>query len=247
MQTERQKEEMTARILLLDIETAPSLGYVWEAWQTNVIDFRDQWYILCYAWKFLGEKTQFLSLQDVDEHTLIQQLWNLFNEADIVVGHKVDTFDIKRSNAMFLRYGLPPPSPYKTVDTLKVVKKYFKLDKNSLGDVGKYLGLGDKKPNQGWKTWLGTMQGDPEAWAVMRDYNIQDVDLLERIYLTLRPWHTTHPNLNLWSEHQNCPTCGSGRIQRRGFSYAKVQVRQRYHCQDCGHWWSGKVEKKSVL
>ena len=34
------------KILLLDIETSPALGYVWKKWDTNVIEFKDSWYIL---------------------------------------------------------------------------------------------------------------------------------------------------------------------------------------------------------
>ena len=31
-----------AKILFLDIETAPSLGWVWGKWQQNVIDFKER-------------------------------------------------------------------------------------------------------------------------------------------------------------------------------------------------------------
>lgn len=236
-----------ARIGLFDIETSPSLGYFWQAYDTSVIDIHDDWQILSFAWKWLGEETKVYTLFEYDEEELIALLWKHFNESDIIVGHNLDAFDIKKANAMFLRYDLPPPSPYKTVDTMKVAKKYFKFDMNKLNFLARHLGLGQKLKHTGWDTWLGCLEGDPTAWGVMRDYNAQDVELLEKVYLILRPWHSTHPNLNLYSEKHNCPTCGSGKVQRRGYSYAKVQIRQRFCCTDCGHWWSGKIEKKSIL
>jgi hypothetical protein len=81
----------------------------------------------------------------------------------------------------------------------------------------------------------------------MKAYNVQDVLLLEQVYIKLRAWATNHPDLNLYSHAEACPTCQSLRVQRRGFSYAKTQIRQRWHCQDCGSWYSGKVIKKSEL
>ena len=45
-----------ARVVLLDIETSPNLGYVWGLWDQNVIEFENEWNILCFAWKVLGEK-----------------------------------------------------------------------------------------------------------------------------------------------------------------------------------------------
>jgi hypothetical protein len=47
---------MEPRILLVDIETAPSLGWVWQKWQTDVIDIERDWYILSISVKWLNEK-----------------------------------------------------------------------------------------------------------------------------------------------------------------------------------------------
>lgn len=239
---------MTARILFIDIETAPTLAYVWSAYKTNIIDVAESWNILSFAFKWTEDKSvSYRSLQTWPEPELIHHLWHLFDEADVIIGHNSDQFDIKKCNAMFLRYHMKPPRPYKTVDTCKIARKYFKMDRNTLSDLARYLDVGEKKPNLGFKTWLGCMNNEPGQWEIMREYNIHDVDLLEKVYLALRPWHTGHPNLNLYSLAADCPTCGSHHIQRRGYSYAKVQIKQRFHCHDCGSWWSGKVEKKSIL
>lgn len=244
---------MTARIAIFDIETAPSLGFVWGKYDQNVIAFDKNWYILSYSFKWLDEPEIFVrGLPDypgykkdpTNDYELVKDMWHVFDDADIIVAHNGDNFDVKKSNARFITHDLPPPKPFKTVDTLKLARKHFKFDSNKLGDLGQYLELGGKLTTTGWALWRGCMNGDPEAWTRMKEYNAQDVALLEKIYIKLRPWATNHPNLNLYSEQEGCPNCGGLHTQRRGFSHAKVQTRQRWHCQDCGTWYSGKVIRR---
>lgn len=248
---------MSAKILLLDIETAPNVGYTWGKWEQNVIKFVRQWYMLSFAYKWFGtDKTLCRALPDYDEYKsnkendyfLVRDLWDLLDEADIVIAHNGDSFDIKKINTKMAIHDLPPPSTYKTVDTLKVLKKHFKFESNNLSAIGEDLKLGQKVAHSGFALWEGCMAGDKKSWDMMKMYNIGDVDLLEKVYLRLRQWSPSHPNVNLYDKTEHlCPTCGSNHVQRRGFSYAKTQVRQRYNCLDCGSWYSGKLVKKSEL
>ena len=48
--------ETPAKILFLDVETAPSLGYVWGKYDQNVIDFKKDWYMLSFAYKWAHEE-----------------------------------------------------------------------------------------------------------------------------------------------------------------------------------------------
>lgn len=236
---------MSVKIALIDIETAPSVGYVWGKYDQTVIAFEQDWYVLCFSVKWLGsDKVYCYSMEDMSSKELIQKLWEVFDEADVIIAHNGDDFDIKKSNAMFLLGNLEPPSFYKTIDTLKIARKYFRFDSNKLNDLGIYLGVGEKKPTTGFAIWKGCMEGDKASWKIMREYNIQDIHLLEAVYLRLRPWYNNHPNLNLYSGGHACPTCQSVKTQKRGLSYTKVQIRQRYHCNDCGSWWSGELVKR---
>jgi uncharacterized protein YprB with RNaseH-like and TPR domain len=195
--------------------------------------------MLCFAYKWLGEKkTNVLSLQDVkNEKELVRNLWSIFEEADIIIGHNSDRFDIKKSNAKFIEFGFRPPEPYKTVDTLKVARKYFKFDSNRLDSLGEYLGVGRKVNTGGFDLWLGCMKGDEKSWRLMKKYNKQDVDLLEKIYTKLRPFIDNHPNLNILDNKEtSCPKCKSSRIQKRGFSLTTIGKKQRFVCLDCGGW-----------
>ena len=232
--------------LLLDIETAPSLGFYFDLWKEgNIVGTVQSWYILSVAWKWEGEKTvHAVSIADYphykqhkeDDRLLVERIWMLLNHADIVVAHNGDRFDLPKINARFLKHGLRPPEPYATVDTLKVARRYFKMDSNRLNEVAKYLGVGSKLPHTGFKLWEDCMKGDKKAWALMKRYNKHDVVLLEKVYLALRPWMKNHPNCNVFTEQNGCPNCGSKNVQKRGFSITATGHKQRWQCNDCSAW-----------
>src|SRR6267154_4517069 len=106
-----------AKILFLDIETAPSLGWVWAKWQTNVIDFKSDWYVLSYAYKWAHEAVVHAvrlvdypsySRRPENDKALMKDLWKLIDEADIIIAHNGDEFDLPKINTRFLTHGLKP-------------------------------------------------------------------------------------------------------------------------------------------
>jgi uncharacterized protein YprB with RNaseH-like and TPR domain len=244
---------MDAKILFIDIETAPSLGWIWGKWQQNVIDFKTDWYILSVGWKWLGdEKVQVLGLDDFPRHkrnseddkALVKHIWKLIDQADIIIAHNGDDFDLPKINTRFLTHKLPPTSPYKTVDTLKIARKVFKFDSNKLDDLGRYLGIGRKIPHTGFHLWKGCMSGDPESWRKMKEYNGHDVELLEQVYELVKAWDTKHPQINQGlTANEACPTCASKNVQRRGFSYTLLRKKQRFQCLNCRRWYEGSAKK----
>ena len=70
----------------------------------------------------------------------------------------------------------------------------------------------------------------------MRRYNRQDVLLLEELYETLQPWIKGHPSHGALTGADVCPKCGSGFLERRGFTVLNSGMYQRYLCQSCGAW-----------
>ena len=237
------------KILLFDVETTPNLAYVWGKYQQDVIEYAQEWGLLCFGWKWLDKKQiNSASQRDYSEKELVQVLWNLFNEADIVVAHNGDRFDIRRANAKFVEYGLVPPEGYLTIDTVKVARKYFGFNSNKLNDIAQLLDIGKKEPTGGFALWLGCMRDEPKAWDKMLKYCKQDVLLLEKVYLRLRPWMTNHPNHNVFTGHShNCPVCGEGETQKRGTYVTRVGKRQRYQCTDCGAWSVGEIIRTKVV
>ena len=59
---------MKPKILLFDIETMANEGYVWGIWEQNVIAIKRPWYMLSFAYKWLGDK---ISIRGV--HTWIER------------------------------------------------------------------------------------------------------------------------------------------------------------------------------
>jgi DNA polymerase elongation subunit (family B) len=235
-----------AKILYYDIETAPNLSYVWGHFEQNVIDHEREWYMLCVSYRWEGDKkARVCSLVDFSEayakdpendYHVVKKLWDLIDEADIVVAHNGDRFDMRKANARFVWHGLGPTSPVKQIDTLKVARRYFMFNSNKLDSLGQHLGLGRKVSTGGFETWAGCMRGDNKSWNLMAKYAKQDVDLLREVYLKLRPWMTNHPNLNVYDGTSNCPTCGSENLQKRGQRHTQVATYQQYLCNDCGSW-----------
>lgn len=249
-----------ASVILLDIETSPIIGYSWSQFDTNILKVIENSKILSVAWKELGEDNLVCkTISDyktytpgkVDDRLLVEEVWDVLDKADIVIAHYGDAFDLKKLNSRFVWHGLKAPSAYKTVDTKKVASKYFKFDSNSLNNLGSYLNLGQKVENGGFDLWVRCLDGDKEAWEMMRRYNAQDVILLEKVYMTLRPYMETHPNLNAIvnapKDDTACPTCLSHDVTRRGFSITRTGRRQRYQCGSCGSWSSGAFSKIGVL
>lgn len=248
----------TAKLLFIDIESSPIKGFAWTMWDANILKVIEPSKVICISWKWLGsKKTEVACLADfpgyvpgeLDDKALIEHVWGILDEANVVCAHNGTSFDIKKLNARFIFHGLMLPSPYEVIDTLRTSKKMFKFDQNSLDSLGDYLGEGRKLSTGGFELWDQCMKGDPKAWDRMKRYNCGDVDLLEKIYLRFRPY-MDHPNLNLLANNSTieaCPACMSKNISKRGFSYTKAGRKQRFQCTDCGSWSTGKWESVKAV
>lgn len=235
------------KILLFDIETTPNLGYTWDLYDQNVLHVVKPWELLCYAYKWLDEpKVTCISRRDFKDKTdksLTKSLWGMVNQADIIIAHNGDKFDLRKSNAKFIEHGLLPPEPYKTIDTLKIARRHFKFTSAKLDALGEILGVGRKEKTGGFDLWLDCMANRPAAWKLMIKYNKQDVILLEKVYKKLLPWITNHPRV---SGLVSCPKCGSKDLHGRGYRKTKVSAYRRYQCQTCGGWCHERVADKSI-
>jgi DNA polymerase elongation subunit (family B) len=238
------------KILLLDIETSPNTAHVWGLWQQNVSinQLMESSYVLCYAAKWLGEdEVHFDSVHQSKPKAMLKGIHVLLDEADAVVHYNGTKFDIPTLNKEFLLHRYNPPSPYKQIDLLRVVRSNFRFPSNKLDYVSQRLGLGKKHAHEGHDLWVKCMNGDKDAWGRMESYNIQDVVLLESLYSTLLPWIKSHPNHNLYTSNTVCPACSGHRLQKRGTAVSITGTYQRYQCKDCGSWSQGaKTPKEPV-
>ena len=237
------------RILLLDIETTPEISFNWGRWkqyisQEQVIEHP---YILTFAvrWLDTGETisrklTDYPTLfsRDLrDDSGLVRDLWQLLEQADIVVAHNGDKFDIPWVQARAIKYGLPPLNSKKFVDTLKVAKKLIRIPSNSLDSITKYYGLRPKLGNAGFPLWRSCMQGNTQAFLDMETYNRGDLDALEDVYLLFRPYMRNHPSVQLYypDDIARCTRCGSHDLHEQQEMYhTGISSFGTVRCNSCG-------------
>src|SRR5690606_26236564 len=162
---------------------------------------------------------------------------HLLNEADIVVAQNA-MFDIGWATQRFAIHGLPEPSPYRVVCTLKGLKKAMSLPSNSLGYSTKYFDLGHKKlHNEGISLWIGCMNGDIDSFGKMKEYNIGDIPTLRELYLLTRPHIPNHPNVSVYYDdgEEHCGVCGGvSLVKLTKNAYTNLSEYHSYRCSDCG-------------
>lgn len=239
---------MKPLICFLDIENAPNITYTWGFYEQNVIKVIKPWHLLSCAYKWQGGKCQVIANDRGDptnDLKLCTQIRTLLDQADVVIAQNGDAFDIPKINTRLLVHKLSPPSPYRTIDTLKVARSTFAFSSNKLNDMGKALDEGEKLAHRGFEMWEKCLVGDRRAWDDMKRYNKQDVELLEKIYLRMRPWIRNHPSFGTYSTNMVCPKCGSDHIQSRGVGANNSGTFTKFQCQKCGGWSRVKKITKS--
>ena len=214
------------------------------------------WHILGAAWKWMdSDKTSCISVSSKDpmnDEGVVRKLHEILSEADILVAHNGDAFDVKKFNARALYYGLKPIMHKAQIDTLKEARKSFKITSNALGYLGQFLKIEDAKLES--PDWNKILLGDAEELANMRVYNKQDVVLLEKVYFKLRGWMKSHPNLTPYNkikdvkgnDVQCCKNCGSVDLVRSDKPYylrGSGKRQHRFECLSCGHESLGMIKK----
>lgn len=155
-------------------------------------------------------------------------------------------FDVPNIQTRFLIHGLPPTSSFKQIDTLKVAQQQFGFTHNNLDALAKLFDI-PGKIHTGFELWKRCLFGEDDALKEMETYNRHDVEMLELIYLKLRPYIKGHPNYNLYagSDKPLCSHCGSTHVVPNGYYYFTQTCKYiNYRCMDCGALSRGR---KSIL
>jgi len=233
------------KILLFDVETAPIIAYVWGLWENNVAlnQVKSDWHLLSWSAKWLDSKeVMYMDQRNAknieDDSKILKGIWNLLNDADIVITQNGKQFDQKKLNARFILNGFKPPSSFKHIDTLQLAKKHFGFTSNKLAYMSDKLCVKYKKLKteqfQGFDLWKECLAGNIKAWKEMEMYNKYDVLALEELYKKLIPWDNSI-NFNVYDKSTDLRcTCGSKQFKRNGHSYTSVGKFQRYYCLKCG-------------
>lgn len=255
---EKQKSPFL-KVLIFDIETSPMKAYVWRRWKVTVSleHTISEWFTICWSAKWLYSNevmSDCLTPEEIkheDDKRIVESLWKLFDEADIIVAHNATGFDVPKMNSRFIIHGLNPPSNYFTVDTLNVAKKTFGFSCNKLDALAGYFGIPHKLDTD-FELWKNCLEGNQEALDYMVSYNKKDVEILESVYLRLRPYIKGHPNISNLVEKECCCNCGAQGIKPlpNKFYFTSVSKFQLYRCPHCGAIVRGRknlAEKVSVV
>lgn len=253
------------KTLILDIENTPTRAYVWALFNQNVSlnQINSDWYMLCWAAKWLGDDYVYsdalvnygpqYKADPRNDYNILLSIRDMMDEADIVVGHNSQAFDVPKINARLILNGIEPPSSFQQIDTYRIAKQSFKFTSNKLEYIATALGLGGKSETGGFDLWDRCMDGDLDAWEQMVEYNEQDVLLTEEVYLKLRPWARVHPNFALYVDDTGdellCNRCGKPGLTKRGYAHTNLGKFHEYHCKSCGSRPRGRknVANRDVL
>lgn len=235
------------KVLIFDIETAPILGHVWGLWENNVAlnQIVSDWHVLSWSAKWLHDGPDKVMYQDQrhaknveDDKEILKTIWNLLDEADVVITQNGISFDKKKINARFIINGFQPPSSYKHIDTKVIASRHFGFTSNKLEYMTDKLNVKYKKLKHnkfpGHEMWKECLKGNIEAWKEMEEYNTYDVLALEELYYKLIPWDNSI-NFNLYHDDEDhvCK-CGSTTFIKNGFYYTSAGKYQKHKCKTCG-------------
>jgi len=236
------KNPRLPKILVFDIETSPTVSYSWRRFKENIsldqviqdpimLTWSAKW---LYGTEIMSDQITVEEVKKFDDYRIVKSLWDLVDEADIVVAHYGNFFDVPMLNTRAILNGLPPYSITTSIDTKAVASKTFKFPSNKLDALGEYFGVG-KKIKTDFLLWRRCLEGEQAAINEMATYNDQDVVVLEEVYLKLRPYIKAHPNVGLYLESDKpvCANCGSEHLHTEGDYYTNTGRYTVYRCE-CG-------------
>lgn len=230
------------KLLVIDIETRPTLAYVWRVWKENISPRQivEDNEVICFAAKWLDYKdgpyseVMFYSAHHHGKEAMVKAAWELLDACDGVIHYNGTKFDIPHLNSMFIKAELPPPSTFRNIDLLTTVRREFNFAHNKLDSVADMLGIGRKVEHEGFELWVKCMAGDEDAWNRMSEYNVQDVLLTEQLYHRVLPYIKSHPSYAAAMRDAVCPNCGSSDLRNKGYQYTTTGSYKRYVCKNCG-------------
>jgi len=229
------------KILLFDVETSFYHFVGWGTYKQFIQHHQitKHQYIISWAAKWLYDDNVQSDIvtpeesKNRDDKRVLQSIHKLLDEADIVIGHNGDRFDLRKLRWRFISNEMKPPSPFKIIDTLKVARREFFAPSYKQDFLTKYFKLENKLSTE-FQLWIDCEAGIQERLDEMAEYNKHDVIGLEQMYLKIRPYIHNHPNLGVLMDKDVCPTCGADDIIETDAEYlTSANKFPVYRCDSC--------------
>jgi len=190
------QNKIRANILYIDIETSKSLYYNYGAKvPSGYLRSEDRvkdWFMISWAASYVGCDNVYSEIvsptkaREWDDSEIVDRLHGIMQSAEIIAGHNVDGFDLKRVNTRFKRHGLPPIVGKRTIDTLKIARAKYAWESNRLGEICKWLGIDDKEQITN-EDWLAVFTGNKATLDKIHHYNRGDVINGKKVLLEMLP------------------------------------------------------------
>lgn len=235
--------------LIVDIETSYMKVISWRPGKQYIgkEQILEDWSIISWSAKWRGQKKIYYrdtskQKNKRDDSKILEELWDLMNAAEIVIGQNSKRFDVPKIFARFIinkTRGGQPPKDFRQQDTMKMARAKFGFSSHSLAYMSKVLGLENqklvKREFEGLDLWIECLErNNPKAWAEMKKYNPQDVITTEELYERLLAWDNSI-NFNVYHKmHGNVCGCGSTDFAKNGYRLTNAGKYQRYSCVQCG-------------
>ena len=196
--------------------------------------------IMCAKWYDEPEVIQLAEWDKGGRPKFLKRIHRLMTEADIIVGHNVDNADVPWLRGdLHIEGKLPPLPPFKTVDTLKVLRREFKSGApfKSLDAFCRIVGTPAKTDHY---DRLAMERAVTEASTEDRErlvsYCAGDVIATQWLYDWLRPHIRNHPALFVDGEDNltTCNRCGNATKPIAKRYVANVLTYTMRRCVSCG-------------
>jgi DNA polymerase elongation subunit (family B) len=183
------------KVLLVDVETKPRKYYAWgpkTEYLAKAMMIEDG-AMMSWSAKWIGQSKIYYQDQRGNEKNLtndkklMKPLFDLMEQADIIIWQNGDQFDYGIINDRFTEHRMGLPSEYRTIDTKKIACRHLNLPYNSLeymtGRFNTKYKKQDHKDFPGFTLWEECMAGNRKAWNSMKKYNEYDVLSLEELFV----------------------------------------------------------------
>ena len=205
--------------------------------------------IICISYKWQHEDQVHNLDWRIGEKKMLKEFVKIMGEADEVIGHNGDNFDIKFLRTRCLYHGVLMFPTYRTLDTLKKSRSFFRFASNKLDYLSKFTQVGGKTEHEGFEMWEKIVEnGDEEALEKMIEYCNNDVVILSDFYAVLSPFIDHNNNMAVLSggNKWNCPQCGSDHVKmHHTYTTAMGIIRRQMKCDDCKKQY--KISNKNYM
>lgn len=234
--------------LFVDIETSQNLALIWRPGSRIFVSYKDivrERAVICVALKWQGDPVQTFTW---DRHqcdkAMLRKVIPIIAQADEVVGHNIERFDIGWLRGRALFHGLQLPL-VRMVDTLKWARKYYNFNSNRLDYLARFFGIGQKTEafTEGAGSWRKVfLDNDRRELKRMVEYCANDVSgLLEPVWerFSIVCPAATHAGVIEHGEKWSCPRCASHHVyQNQRKVTAMGSERFTMHCKDCHGYYN---------